>query len=812
MAAAAQHGKEALLLQSTVTSANVVFINIDWKATRHNSKRLKANMSKLGETIGGVVRNMKPAMICMCEVGSVSSPLTVECMQEVAEGTEQAWRDAATEHVELRTMFEVGEPYMTVYDACQIQCSCHRILHGLYFARGQPRTAQAWQCCGPGGVTVDMTNVHAPSGIVKLTDQQRRTLISNLLQSNSMSVPGCTIGKARFLIGGDMNTGPCVLSGILQSCRESRVLHTQEQVIQPKFGMHGDVCFQGGLYATCLDTTAKNHDPQHVPYGICWTTRELYDSGYATEQSLPPLPARSKAKVKSTTQHVVSSSQPRQASDKDWIKPQTTASASATEKWQHHCQQHSLLAAPVPAPPAPTPMPLPPQPTRPPPVLAPAAIACNPLPPQTSYATVSPSSVVAELEDLQNKVEQGAICPDDEMKELGGMHAKYGNALKPEDFEGVPDEETVVAATERSEETTRPQAEYGNVLKPEDFEGVPDEETVVAATERSEETTRPQAELDTQELPAGQTMVYSIVNEFLGQMTFNNPKSEQLLLAALRDETCLSPSMQQRIEEVFSPIFFHYPNGLLDRSVWEPRDTGKYIRQWRELAAWRARIETDVGAESTAAAEHDKQLSKDEVTQIWKLYLDDFKTSLRPEQLGRKWTYYKNCAESALRRETGSKHVAYAIWEIGLPRLPPFATEQRGEQLSERELEAVPEAIHNVLNWLDVLAQALSHHKSTSEYQTALRKSGVTHGVSGLTATELQAKQLVRRARFDMRIAKDLADRWQKGELTDDNCKKWQRAFLDDYWNGTLRQRHLAAVTSRGHADPGCRTPSVRPC
>ena len=104
MAAAAQHGNEALLLQSSVTSANVVFINIDWKATRHNSKRLKANMSKLGETIGGVVRNMKPAMICMCEVGSVSSPLTVECMQEVAEGTEQAWRDAATEHVELRTM------------------------------------------------------------------------------------------------------------------------------------------------------------------------------------------------------------------------------------------------------------------------------------------------------------------------------------------------------------------------------------------------------------------------------------------------------------------------------------------------------------------------------------------------------------------------------------------------------------------------------------------------------------------------------------------------------------------------------------
>ena len=42
-----------------------------------------------------------------------------------------------------------------------------------------------------------------------------------------------------------------------------------------------------------------------------------------------------------------------------------------------------------------------------------------------------------------------------------------------------------------------------------------------------------------------------------------------------------------RVEEVFSRIFFHYPNGLKDRSVWEPRDTNKYIRQWYELASMR---------------------------------------------------------------------------------------------------------------------------------------------------------------------------------------------------------------------------------
>ena len=72
-------------------------------------------------------------------------------------------------------------------------------------AQGEPRTAQTFLCSGPGGVTVDVINVHAISGNKKVTDQQRRTLLTNLLQSNSKSVPGQTIGRARFLIGGDMN-------------------------------------------------------------------------------------------------------------------------------------------------------------------------------------------------------------------------------------------------------------------------------------------------------------------------------------------------------------------------------------------------------------------------------------------------------------------------------------------------------------------------------------------------------------------------------------------------------------------------------
>ena len=122
MSAATEYGQEAPLLQSTAVSANVVFINIDWKASRHN-RTLEANMRLLGKTIAGIVRNMNPTMICMCEVGEASKPLPEEQMQQVADQSMQAWKEAATEHFELRSMFEVGAPYMTIYKDGPIRCS-----------------------------------------------------------------------------------------------------------------------------------------------------------------------------------------------------------------------------------------------------------------------------------------------------------------------------------------------------------------------------------------------------------------------------------------------------------------------------------------------------------------------------------------------------------------------------------------------------------------------------------------------------------------------------------------------------------------
>ena len=140
-----EHGQEVPLLQSTAMSANVVFINIDWKEARHH-KTLATNMRTLNRTITNVVVNMKPTMICMCEVGVVGKPLNQEQMRQVATECTQAWENAATEHVDLRSLSEVGQPYMTIYNHGPITCSCHRILGNLYHVEGQARTAQNVLC------------------------------------------------------------------------------------------------------------------------------------------------------------------------------------------------------------------------------------------------------------------------------------------------------------------------------------------------------------------------------------------------------------------------------------------------------------------------------------------------------------------------------------------------------------------------------------------------------------------------------------------------------------------------------------------
>ena len=91
--------------------ANILFINIDWKDSRHNTKKsTERNLLILSETIEDVVYKMNPAMICMCEVGSESKPLTQRHMEQVRDQVVIAWERVTIKHVSLQSMFEIGRP------------------------------------------------------------------------------------------------------------------------------------------------------------------------------------------------------------------------------------------------------------------------------------------------------------------------------------------------------------------------------------------------------------------------------------------------------------------------------------------------------------------------------------------------------------------------------------------------------------------------------------------------------------------------------------------------------------------------------
>jgi len=115
---------------------------------------------------------------------------------------------------------------------------------------------------------------------------------------------------------------------------------------------------------------------------------------------------------------------------------------------------------------------------------------------------------------------------------------------------------------------------------------------------------------------------------------------------------------------------------------------------------------------------------------------------------------------------------------IGLPTLPSFATEQREQQLSAEDLEAVPDVIHNVLNWLDRLAGALLRQHTTNKFPKTQRKRGVRHCASSLSATEQEARTATRKAKCDISKASLAVRAMAKSKKPSGKCtRKSKRDF-----------------------------------
>ena len=149
---------------SAVNKLVLAFANMDWKRSRYDTDRARANNNtKLHRTITNIVSKMDPDILCMCEVGEAHQCMDEDMMRDFVDTSQNAWKAAAGKHVQLQFLYEVGFPYMTIYRYDKVLCGDQEFLTDLYWAKQAPRTAQHFQCTGPDNLKVDIINVQSGS-------------------------------------------------------------------------------------------------------------------------------------------------------------------------------------------------------------------------------------------------------------------------------------------------------------------------------------------------------------------------------------------------------------------------------------------------------------------------------------------------------------------------------------------------------------------------------------------------------------------------------------------------------------------------
>jgi hypothetical protein len=257
----------------------VVFVNIDWNASRHNTEAsTQKNMKTLKATVCSIIMTHEPVAICFCEVGESANPLTLRQISAVSQVIEDTWRELL-QSAQLQSSFEQGYPYLTVWDSSRVHCWNFRITK-VYTPQPE-RTAQLF-AMRAARLEVDIANVHLASGRKQLTDAVRKGSLGNILQRKSSLHVG-TIGQSRsFLIGGDMNTSKERMSLIFSTLRKEHLLQSDgmPNFIEPPHGKHGDLAITMDPDMTCACGEATNHDPKHVPVAL-----KVYHSDPSSDQS-----------------------------------------------------------------------------------------------------------------------------------------------------------------------------------------------------------------------------------------------------------------------------------------------------------------------------------------------------------------------------------------------------------------------------------------------------------------------------------------------------------------------------------------------
>ena len=491
------------------------------------------------------------------------------------------------------------------------------------------------------------------------------------------------------------------------------------------WGKPEDMCVVGGFTATVVQARARNHDHQHTPYGIAWQRQPQHATEQLTtmpqtqiptvpEQLIPmpqtPIPIASGTKKHPGATGSIATAVPEQLIPKQ--QPDTAMT------WSSYLEKASASAWP---------------------------------------ATEQPDTRLSQLplKKLHQTAWPATEQPEDPAETVTMQHRTDAGVVRTQ-----ADAEITQPITEQSQsDTEKPPTpkgpdEIGAAKAKTEVNLDADTETTRHATEqlRSDENEPPALNEPEQEI------AYVIVNAFLDNVTFESTPAEARIKRIILTANTWPPNMLRNIDEVFRPIFFHYPNGLSDRTLAEPRDASRYIRQWREIATWRDSGTWEHARSSSvpryARFPRGSPLSPDQVQSIFHEYIANFiRNEATDTQRVEPWNKNKSRAEVRLRRLCGSSLMAKVIWEVDLPNVSNamFATEkvlaelvpatEQQPRLGRGVLDLIATATEVILKWLNTLATTIQLHKATPSYQEQARRSGTQKNQSGLTATELEVKK-----------------------------------------------------------------------
>ena len=689
---------------------NIVYVNIDWKSSRHNTQESRArNKRTLQETIASIVAKMRPDILCMVEVGVASSLMTEEQLEAVAEwcmeqwkktatgragagwrspeffGGAQAWK-AAQDDFSLSVLYAKDTPYMTIYNDKKCICTKNTTLHNLYKNKdNEPRTAQHMLFEPRTGAIgnlelVEIVSVHAPSGSKgrQLTDANRKELISNILQSESLENPATTIGHKNFLIGGDMNTAPGTLTELLSRAYSSQVVKEVPIIMPNQMAADvkpGDYCFLQGIRSELLSRRgARNHDPKHDPYGIKW------------------IPARRREEHNGSTM-ASSSTSPH---ERKWMpkRPPATVFPAPAPK---HARFESGQSPP--------PCPL----SATPPCLLKATPPCAPVkatPPSHEEGEAGlPRKAKASAPKIATPKLPPPVLERRSPPRLKTIHEGQDQD-KDEDEDEDEDENQDQDQDQDQEQDQEQDQDQDEATGDDDANAescTDDDETERAPTPRDVELHRRLAPQQNR----AQELLYNVLNAMLDHVSFLNDSAEAMLRHAVEGQESSMRFRSQTngdinaIVKIFAPVFYELGDKKKYQAQpeqWQPKPkstSATYIENWRqysEMRAWWNRP-TPISPLQVLEESEWKNVLYGERNQYKQQYVYQGLGRPKPQQ----WrTAY--CVK--LREETGDKRIAFAIWKLGMPERATVLDEiNESKQLTSEMQERLATDAARILSW-----------------------------------------------------------------------------------------------------------------